>query len=956
MSYLTPEAQARLDIDRQLTAAGWTVQSRDQMDLFNHRAVAVREFALTGGFADYLLIVDKKAIGVVEAKAVGTTLSGITHQAQHYSAGLPGHMKAWHLPLPYLYQSTGVETTFRDNRDPEPRSRRVFTFHRPETLVKWVEGVETLRARLRTLPALPLTGGRLWGPQVRAISGLEASLAADRPRALIQMATGSGKTYTAISAIYRQIKQANIGRVLFLVDRTNLGLQAYKEFQAFEAPQDGRKFTELYNVQHLTSNQPNPANDVYLTTIQRFYSILKGEPEFDPALEQVPLAEQAGQWGSAPLPVVYNAKIPIEFFDLIVIDECHRSIYHLWRQVLEYFDAYLVGLTATPSSHTYSFFNQNLVMEYDRRQAVADGINVDCQVYRIRTRITAAGASIDPAQTGYGVTVRDRRTRQERWQDLDEELVYAGKDLDQTVVNESQIRTVIRAFKERLFSEIYPGREVVPKTIIFAKDDAHAEEIQRIVKEEFGKGDAFCQKITYKVSGVDPEQLIQDFRTDPAFRIAVTVDMIAAGTDIKPVEIVMFMRLVKSASLFEQMLGRGTRIIPADALRGVTWDAPGKDHFVIVDTVGVVEHPKLDTKSLDRQPFIPFKRLLELVSSGADDESLLSSLAGRLARLAGRLTPADEQAISAASQGQSLAELATVLLHAVDPDRHLSAARQATGLADPPAEAIEAAAAGLRSQAAALIGGNVALRTVLLTIQERNEQVLDTLNLDELVQAGFDRQATDLAGTMIQSFRDFLEQKKDELDALQLIYNMPALSLRGPTLAERRAAYTLPLAGESGEMHASGEIEGRRLTFEDLKTLEAEITRTRPAWTTEALWNAYARLKNAPRLSGPRRLTNLISLIRAVVQLEDELIPYPDRVQQRYQDWLAAHEAAGHRFTPAQQQWLDRIAEVVGVNLAFTRRDFNDYFQAEGGLNAANKLFGKTELAQMLDELNEALV
>jgi type I restriction enzyme R subunit len=665
--------------------------------------------------------------------------------------------------------------------------------------------------------------------------------------------------------------------------------------------------------------------------------------------------EKLGFSGSAPLPVVYNEKIPVEFFDAIVIDECHRSIYHLWKQVLEYFDAYLVGLTATPSTHTYSFFNQNLVMEYPRQQAVADGINVDCHVYRIRTKITQAGAIIDPAQTGYGIYVRDRRTRQERWQDLDEELAYEGKDLDQTIVNESQIRTVIRAFKERLFSEIYPGREVVPKTIIFAKDDAHAEDIQRIVKEEFGKGDTFCQKITYRVSRVDPEQLIQDFRTDPVFRIAVTVDMIAAGTDIKPVEIVMFMRLVKSASLFEQMLGRGTRIIEPDALRGVTWDAPGKDHFVIVDTVGVVEHPKLDTKSLDRQPFIPFKRLLERVNSGADDEELLSSLAGRLARLAQRLTPADEQAIRIATQGietrflgetgflqdgLSLTDLVNTLLQAIDPDRHVSAAQRATGLDAPPAEAVEAAAEELRGQAAALIGGNVALRNVLLTIQERNEQVLDAVNVDELVQAGFDRQATDLAQTMIQSFRDFLEEKKDELDALQIIYNMPALSLRGSTLVERRAAYRA----------------GPRLTFEDLKKLEAEILRTRPTWTTEALWNAYAKLKNAPRLSGPRRLTNLISLVRAVVQLEDELIPYPNLVQQRYRDWLEAQEAAGHAFTPAQRQWLDRIAEVVGVNLAFTRRDFNDYFQAEGGLNAANKLFGKAELNELLNDLNEALV
>jgi type I restriction enzyme R subunit len=374
----------------------------------------------------------------------------------------------------------------------------------------------------------------------------------------------------------------------------------------------------------------------------------------------------------------------------------------------------------------------------------------------------------------------------------------------------------------------------------------------------------------------------------------------------------------------------------------------------------VVEHPKLDTKSLDRQPFIPFKRLLELVSSGADNDELLSSLAGRLARLAQRLSPADEQAISAASGGPNLTDLANTLLHAVDPDRRLNAAQQATGLADPPAEAVEAAAEALRGQAAALIGGNVALRNVLLAIQERNEQVLDTVNVDELVEAGFDQQATDLAQTMIQSFRDFLEEKKDELDALQIIYNMPTLSLRGSTIAERRARYEVgspPNPPEGGTASPPfGGPGGRRLTFDDLKTLEAEITRTRPTWTTEALWNAYAKLKNAPRLSGPKRLTNLISLIRAVVQLEDELIPYPDLVLQRYQDWLAAQEAAGHEFTPAQRQWLDKIAEVVGVNLAFTRRDFNDYFQAEGGLNAANKLFGKAELNELLNDLNEALV
>ena len=271
--------------------------------------------------------------------------------------------------------------------------------------------------------------------------------------------------------------------------------------------------------------------------------------------------------------MAYNTAIPIETFDFIIIDECHRSIYNLWRQVLEYFDAYLIGLTATPSKQTFGFFNQNLVMEYGHEKAVADAVNVGFEVYRIRTKITEQGSTIDK---GFYVDKRDRLTRRKRWELLDEDLAYEAPQLDREVVAEDQIRTVLTAFHDKLFTEIFPGRTEVPKTLIFAKDDSHAEDIVRICREVFDKGNDFCQKITYRTTGIKPADLIASFRNSYNPRIAVTVDMIATGTDIKPMEIVFFMRSVVPQGFFEQMKGRGVRVIEETALQAVTPDAKRK--------------------------------------------------------------------------------------------------------------------------------------------------------------------------------------------------------------------------------------------------------------------------------------------------------------------------------------------------------------------------------------------
>ena len=407
MSSNTPEQRARANIDRLLCQAGWTVQDMGALNVHAARGVAVREFLLLPGHgtADYLLYVKGRAAGVVEAKPEGHTLTGVESQSGKYGAGLPVNLPAYIRPLPFLYESTGVETRFTNGLDPQPRSRNVFSFHTPTTLAEWQRQVAeeqstystpfTLRRRLTEMPPLDVSG--LWPVQAEAIRNLEQSLAEARPRSLVQMATGSGKTFMACNQVYRLIRHAGARRVLFLVDRSNLGRQAYREFQGFTVPGDGRKFTELYNVQPLQSNSIDPVSRVCIATIQRVYSMLKGE-ELDPEQEEFSGFDVASARRS-PQTVEYNRNFPIEEFDFIITDECHRSIYDLWRQVLEYFDAFLIGLTATPSKQTIGFFNQNLVMEYNHQQAVADGINVGYNVYRIETKITEEGSTIEAGMT-----------------------------------------------------------------------------------------------------------------------------------------------------------------------------------------------------------------------------------------------------------------------------------------------------------------------------------------------------------------------------------------------------------------------------------------------------------------------------------------------------------------------------------------------------------------------------
>ncbi len=466
------------------------------------------------------------------------------------------------------------------------------------TLEKWLKQGNSLRDRLQDLPELDHTGLR--PAQIVAIENLEKSFKADRPRALIQMATGAGKTFTAATFIYRLLKFSKAHRVLFLVDTKNLGEQAEQEFMTFKPTDDNRKFTELYNVQRLSSCYVAPDAQVCISTIQRLYSILKGN-ELDESVElynpdnNVWIQEQLSK--KVPMPVEYSSRIPIEQFDFIVIDECHRSIYNLWKQVLDYFDAFIIGLTAIPDKRTFGFFNENVVSQYTHEESVTDGVNVPYNIYTIETEISKSG---DTIKAGWYVDRRDKLTRKKRWQQEDEDTDYGKNDLDKKVVNPSQIRHIIQEFKSALKESIFPGRVdengeyEVPKTLIFAKTDSHADDIIKIVREEFNEGNDFCKKVTYKIEE-DPKSVLNRFRNSYYPRIAVTVDMIATGTDVKPLEVLLFMRDVKSINYFEQMKGRGTRTIASDSLKAVSRTAVHKTHFVIVDAVGATKSKKTDS-------------------------------------------------------------------------------------------------------------------------------------------------------------------------------------------------------------------------------------------------------------------------------------------------------------------------------------------------------------------------
>ncbi|WP_367044940.1 DEAD/DEAH box helicase family protein [Streptomyces sp. Je 1-332] len=931
------EVQARVRIDDLLAQAGWIVQDRDDLNPLAGPGVAVREFPLATGRADYVLYVDGKIIGVIEAKREGTPLAGALAQHERYARGvLKEHsMAVWSEDesFAFRYATTGTETYFLNRLDPHARSREVFAFHRPETFRFWMRRAEenpeapTYRAALRSrVPHLEPYGLRV--AQIEAITGLEESLSEDHPRALIQMATGAGKTFAAVTQAYRLLKHAEARRILFLVDRNNLGRQARAEFDTYVTPDENRKFTDLYNVDMLGSTGIQDTSSVVVSTIQRMYSLLKGEPLDDSpsaadAADDPTVSHEDSYVTDRPVSVEYNPDVPIESFDLIVVDECHRSIYGLWRGVLEYFDAHVVGLTATPTPQTRGFFNGRTVSEYTYEQAVADGVNVDFDVVRIVTDLRAAGGA--RIEKGTTVKILDRATREKRLEELEDDFVYTTAKLGRTVIAPDEIRAVLGVYKNN-WQRWFPDRAELPKTLIFAAGDDHADEVIKQVKEVFGRGDEFAKKITYRsrASGENPESLINDLRNSPRLRVAVTVDMIATGTDVRPLEAVIFLRAVKSPTLFEQMKGRGARTVDADELKAVTPEAAddlSKDRFVIVDAVGVTDSPLVDARPLIAPgaggPSL--KKLLERAGSRSLTADDAQTLARRLARVDRQLSADEKRLIETEAGGITLAGIARKITDASDVDTQDRAVRE--GGAD--------AARALIHRAIEPLTVNPELRRTILRIRHQQDLTYDETT--EVKVMGLDEtSAAERAERTIAQWRDLLSEEQERMrtsgeDAiLQVILG-------------------------SGAKHRP---EAARAYLKELAT---KLRAGNRAWTTGVIWDQYEELGKAAGSPGRSAgLGDLMNLIRFELGVDDELRPYRTVVEERFEGWVQRQRQAGAEFTDTQLWYLERIMDVIAVGVGIERDDFDAApFSERGSGRGFVAAFGDPGRAlQLLDDLN----
>lgn len=928
-----PEQLARDRIDQMLRDSGWLIQDKSRVNLNAGKGVIVREYQTDIGPADYVLFVDARPVGIIEAKKEdeGHRLTSVEDQSSGYASARLKYLD--NDPLPFVYESTGELTRFTDYRDPRPRGRRIFSFHRPETLAEWLKKGLSLRTRILGIPELIPEGLR--PAQIRAIDNLETSFKNNRPRALIQMATGAGKTFTAATFIYRLLKHADAKRILFLVDTKNLGEQAEQEFMKFQPQDDNRKFTELYNVQRLNSSYIASDSQVCISTIQRLYSILKGE-ELDESAEianpeeSTWLKQQVDR--KEPLPVVYNEKIPIEQFDFIVIDECHRSIYNLWKQVLDYFDAFLIGLTATPDKRTFGFFDQNVVSEYTYEESVADGVNVPYDVYTIETRISKDG---DTVKAGWYVDRRDKLSRAKRWQQEDEDTHYKKNDLDKAVVNISQIRTIVREFRKALERDIYPdrtndsGEYEVPKTLIFAKTDSHADDIIRMVREEFNEGNDFCKKVTYKINE-DPKSVLNRFRNSYMPRIAVTVDMIATGTDVKPLEVLLFMRDVKSINYFEQMKGRGTRTINPSDLRQVSREAESKTHFVIVDAVGAVKSKKTDSRPLERKRTVPLKDLLGAITMGVKEEDLFLSLANRLIRLEKQLSEKEKSGLEQLTSGKNLKQITKELLEAFDPDSIGMLSEQKLGEVPSNSRTPESAdqcrkdaQEELARKAASTFHGE--LNEYIENVRKQHEQIIDHINLDGVLTSEWDKSSTDKAKELVADFCTYIERHKDEITALQVYFNQPS--------------------------------DRKQVTYRMIKEVLEKLKMDKPLLAPLQVWDAYSQLEEVKGQRPDKELTALVALIRRVCGIDLQLQSYSSVVDRNFQDWIFRKNAGKHnRFTKEQMDWLQMLKDHVASSFHIESDDL-DYtpFDAQGGRGRMWQLFGDDSNG-IIDELNEVLV
>lgn len=880
---LFPEERARKKIDRMLQEAGWEIVPREEYSL-GRSAIAIKEGLLKGNLeADYLLFLEGKAIGVLEAKKESTELSDwVAGQAENYTHQLLPMYQYWENPLPLIYLSNGKELLFRNIKNPDGKYYKIEKMHTPKQMAE-LAGIKD--AYFIGLPKLDKKGLR--NCQFDAINNLEASFRSGQKRALISIATGAGKTFTACLATYRFLAYTPARRVLFLVDRNNLGRQAAGEFGIFNKTENGNSFSAIYTTTHWTAADIEwkqvgntrkpviPDANLVICTIQRLYSVISGQELQDQEDSEGSFDPQNGP--DIELPT--QLQLPPNYFDFIFVDECHRSIYGRWKKVLTYFDsARIIGLTATPGAETKEFFNNNCVINYSLEQSVSDGINVGYRVFNIDTEATMNGGIIDKGEKYQEVTVYNGQRRNTR---AIEPWSYKSSDLDKAVINSEQIRLVLSTFRDAVYEELYPNRTpdlaMIPKTLIFAKNDAHASNIVSILREVFpNQAPEFAQKITY--SAGDSNALIKSFRNDKKFRIAVTVTLVATGTDVKPLEILLFMRDVNSETLYVQMRGRGCRKITDDLLRNVTPNADTKDHFTLVDAIGVTRHPMQTQTSGDDTGGginISLEQLLEQISHGYLPDDNLRLLSKRLARIYNRYQTAEHKKFEALAHMDML-EIAKHIQEAFDSGK-LSA--------EPFVHSNEPNL--LRKALVEPLALHKEAREYLLILNAGFVNILQP-GRDTLVNKGF---SIEKAQETTDEFMKFLQQHRDEEKAIQIVAeqtNEPITHAMLTDLAEKLKAFN-----------------------SDFQAL--------------TLWNAYAIL-NPDRVvplkpEEKEAQTNLIQLMRFAFGSSTKLQSLYSLSAQRFELWCGQNQR--DRLSETQRRIILEISNYIVCNGACSPHDIS---------------------------------
>ncbi|HEY7117664.1 MAG TPA: DEAD/DEAH box helicase family protein, partial [Tepidisphaeraceae bacterium] len=635
-------------IDTRLTALGWTITPYlEGTALSSYARHALTEYPTANGPADYALVVDGRILGIVEAKKLTLGPQNVLSQAERYARGLADSPFDFHgLHVPFLYSTNGEVLWFHDVRNALSRSRRISTFHTPAALTELIG--RDVDADCAWFADRANDHERLRDYQRDANAAVEKAIAERKRQMLVAMATGTGKTFTTVNSVYRLMKSGVARRVLFLVDRTALAVQAVRAFASYE-PEPGLKFNKVYEVYsqrfrredvedeeaaksdkfdpavlpapYLLDPKPGHAF-VYVCTIQRMAINLFGREAAFEQGDDLPDPDDAEK-----------LDIPIHAFDLIVADECHRgytaSEQAVWRRTLDHFDAIKVGLTATPAAHTKAYFN-DVVYRYGYDRAVREGYLVDYDAVTIKSGVRLNGVFL---REGEQVAIVDPDSGTEQMDQLEDERKFEATDIERKITVLDSNRKIVEEFKKyALEHEVRYGR--FPKTLFFAANDlphvSHADTLVTLLRDAFGRGDSFVSKITGSPTVDRPLQRIREFRNRPNPAIVVSVDLMSTGVDIPDLEMIVFLRPVKSRILFEQMLGRGTR-------KGDKF--PDKSHFTVFDCfdgtlLAYFKSASAFTAEPPDKPTRPLEQVIEDIWQNKDRQYNVRCLVKRFQRLA----------------------------------------------------------------------------------------------------------------------------------------------------------------------------------------------------------------------------------------------------------------------------------------------------------------------------------